>query len=62
MNYVETGAIVTKMIELIRKDNDNPNYAIGYLEGMMRTLSMKYPEVAEEFIETIDYLESKEVK
>ena len=62
MNYVETSTIVTKMIELIRKDNDNPNYAIGYLEAMMRTLSMKYPKVLEEFIETIDYLESKEVK
>ncbi len=62
MNYVETGAIVVKMIELIRKDNDNPNYAIGYLESMMRTLGVRYPEVLEEFIETIDYLESKEVK
>jgi len=59
MNYVETGVIVTKMIELIRKDNDNPNYAIGYLEAMMRTLCVKFPEVAEEFIETIDYLENK---
>lgn len=62
MNYVETGAIVVKMIELIRKDNDNPNYTIGYLESMMGSLCMRHPEVLEEFIETIDYLESKELK
>ena len=62
MNYAGSAETVSKMIELIRKDNDNPNYAIGYLESMMRTLGVRYPEVLEEFIETIDYLESKEVK
>lgn len=53
---------VAKMIELIRKDNDNPHYAIGYLESMMGTLCARYPEVLEEVISTIDYFESKEVK
>ena len=62
MNYVGSAETVSKMIELIRKDNDNPNYAIGYLESMMRTLGARYPEVLEEFIRTIDYFESKEVK
>lgn len=59
MTYYET---VAEMIKLIRKDNDNPHYAIGYLESMMGTLCMKYPEVLEEVIGTIDYFESKEVK
>lgn len=58
MTYSET---VAKMIELIRKDNDNPHYAIGYLESMMGTWCMKHPEVLEEVISNIDYFESKEV-
>jgi len=59
MTYYET---VAKMIELIRKDNDNPHYAIGYLESMMGALCRRYPEVLEEVISTIDYFESKEVE
>lgn len=59
MNECET---VAEMIKLIRKDNDSPHYAIGYLESMMGTLCMRYPEVLEEVISTIDYFESKEVK
>lgn len=57
MNYDET---VDKMIELIRKDNDNPHYTIGYLTSLMGSLCVKYPEVLEEVISTIDYFESKE--
>ena len=57
MNYDET---VAKMIELIRKDNDNPHFTIGYLQSMLRGLCMRYPEVLEEVISTIDYFESKE--
>lgn len=62
MNYVGSAETVAKMIGLIRKDNDNPHYALGYLESMMRTLCVTYPEVLEEVIGTIDYLENKEVK
>lgn len=62
MNYAGSAETVAKMIGLIRKDNDNPHYALGYLESIMRTLGVRYPEVLEEFISTIDYLENKEVK
>ena len=62
MNYTTSAETASKMIELIRKDNDSPHYAIGYLESMIGYLCMRYPEVLEEVIGTIDYFESKEVK
>ena len=66
MNEAQT---VEKMVELIRasggenaaKDSRDggANYLLGYLGSMVVSLATKYPEVLEEVISTIDYLEAK---
>ena len=50
---------VDKMIALIQSENDSPHYTIGYLASMMNSLARKYPEVMEEVINTIDWIEAK---
>ena len=50
---------VDKMVALIEARNERPHYTVGYLTGIMRTLARKYPEVMEEVIATVDWMESE---
>lgn len=66
MNEAQT---VEKLVDLIRanggenaaKDSRDggANYMLGYLQQMMVSLAMKQPQVLEEFIKDIDWLEAK---
>jgi uncharacterized protein YejL (UPF0352 family) len=52
-------ALVAEMLSGLEKQNDSPDYSLGYLESMLTGWASKNEIVFNEISSTVDYLNSE---